>query len=119
MEPSLNRRIFHALSHWYLCLVLLLALQLTAALFWSVFGSRGGGFERFLDLGYLNPAYRLGEMLFLGKQMSLGNVPLGLGLLLLVVILYAFLGGTIVCLIYWISSALFRGKEYPEESPKK
>lgn len=43
--------------------------------------------------------------------MSLGNAPLGLGLLLLVVILYAILGGTIIYLIYIISSALSRGKD--------
>jgi hypothetical protein len=107
---NLNRKVFRALLLWYLCVVLLLMLQLAAALLWSIFGTRGGGFERFLDLAYMTPAYRLGETFFT-EQMSLGNAPLGLGLLLLVVILYAILGGTIIYLIYIISSALSRGKD--------
>ena len=107
---NLNRKVFQMVAQWYLCVVLLLLLQLTVALFWSNFGTRGGGFERFLDLFYLTPAYRLGKTFF-AEQMSLGNIPLGLGLTLLVVIFYSFLGGTIVCMIYSISSALSRGRE--------
>ena len=44
--------------------------------------------------------------------MTLGNGPLGMGLLLLVVILYAFLGGTVIDLICKVSSSvLSRGKQ--------
>ena len=107
MELSLNRRVFQALLLWCLCVVLLLLLQLTVVLFWTYFGTRGGGFERF---AYLTPAYRLGETFF-AEQMSLGNVPRGLGLLLLVVILYACLGGTIVCQVCSISSAFSHRQE--------
>lgn len=109
---NMNRRVrvFRGLAHWYLCVVLLLLMQLTVAVFWSIFGPSGNGLERFIDRTYISPVSWIGNTFF-EEQMFLGNAPLGLGLLLLVVILYAILGGTIIYLIYWISSALSRGKE--------
>lgn len=106
---STNRRVFRALSLWYLCVVLLLLIQLLVALVWSFFGPLGNGLERVLDLLYVSPASRLGNM-FWGDRMTVGNAPLGMGLLLLVVIAYAFLGGTVILSIYKVSSALSRGK---------
>ena len=105
-----NRRVFRALSLWYLCVVLLLLVQLLIALAWSFSGPWGNGSERFLDLAYGSPAAWIGNVFF-EEQMSLGNAPLGMGLLLLVAILYAFLGGTIIFLICKLSSALSRGKQ--------
>ena len=107
---NMNRRVFQALLPWYLCVVLLLLTQLTVAVFWSIFGPPGNTLERILNRTYISPVSWIGNTFF-EEQMFLGNAPLGLGLLLLVIILYAFLGGTIVCLIYRISSALSNGKE--------
>lgn len=106
---STNRRVFRALSLWYLCVVLLLLVQLLIALVWSFFGPLGNGLERVLDLLYVSPASWLGNM-FWGDRMTVGNAPLGMGLFLLVVILYAFLGGTAVFSLCKLSSALSRGK---------
>ena len=108
---SINRKAFRALSLWYLCVVLLLLLQLLIVLAWSFFGPLGNGLERVLEFVYVSPASRLGNM-FWRDRMTLGNAPLGMGLLLLVVIAYAFLGGTVIFLICTISSsALSRGKQ--------
>ena len=92
---STNRRVFRALSLWYLCVVFLLLLQLLIVLAWSFFGPLGNGLERFFELVYASPVSLLGNSFF-EDRMTLGNTPLGMGLLLLVVILYAFLGGTLV-----------------------
>ena len=100
---------FRALSVWYLCVVLLLLVQLLIALVWSC-GPLGNGLERFLDLVYGSPVSWIGNTFF-EDRMSLGNAPLGMGLLLLVVILYAFLGGTIIFLICKLSSSFSRGKQ--------
>lgn len=97
MELSLNRRVFRALARWYLCVVLLLLMQLTVAVFWSIFGPPENGLERFIDRTYISPVSWIGNTFF-EEQMFLGNAPLGMGLLLLVIILYAFLGGTVVYL---------------------
>ena len=75
-----------------------------------VLGPLGNGLERFLDHVYSPPIVWIGNAFFEG-QMTVGNVPLGIGLLLLVVILYAFLGGTIIYLICKLSSVLSRGKQ--------
>ena len=106
---STNRRVFRALSLWYLCVVLLLLIQLLVALVWSFFGPLGNGLERVLENLYVSPASRIGNMLF-EDRMTMGNAPLGMGLFLLVVILYAFLGGTAVFLICRLSFTLSRGK---------
>ena len=107
---STNRKVFRELSHWYLCVVLLLLIQLLVALVWSFFGPLGNGLEHFLELVYVSPVSWIGNAFF-EDRMSLGNAPLGMGLLLLVIILYAFLGGTVIYFICRISSsALSRGK---------
>ena len=98
------------MSLWYLCVVLLILLQLMIGLLWSFFGPLGNESERFLDLAYGAPASRIGNVFF-ENQMTLGNAPLGMGLMLLVVIIYAFLGGTAVYLISRLSSALSRRKQ--------
>lgn len=97
-DSNLKRRVFRALPLWYLCVVLLLLVQLLIALAWSFYGPLGNGPERFLDLVYGSPVSWIGNSFF-EDRMSLGNAPLGMGLLLLVVILYAFLGGTIFFLL--------------------
>ena len=106
---NMNRRVFRELSHWCFCIVLLLALQLLIVLTWSCFGPLGNGLERFLELAYASPASWIGNTFF-KDRMSMGNAPLGMGLLLLVVILYAILGGTLVYSICKLSSALSRRK---------
>ena len=106
---NMNRRMLRTLSFWYLCVVLLLLVQMLIALAWSFYGPLGNGLERILDLAYGSPVSWIGNAFF-EDRMSLGNAPLGMGLLLLVVILYAFLGGTFIFLICMISSALSRGK---------
>ena len=112
---KLNRRMLRALSHWYLCFVLLLTVQLLIGLIWSFFGPLGNGFERIIELVYGSPASWLGKT-FLEDRMTMGNVPLGMGLFLLVIILYAFLGGTVIYLICILSSALFHGKDLSSQS---
>lgn len=104
-----------ALSHWCLCFVLLLTVQLLIGLIWSFFGPLGNGFERIIELVYGSPAFWLGNTFF-ENQMTLGNVPLGTGLLFLVAILYAILGGTVIYLICILSSALFHGKDLSSQS---
>ena len=106
---NMNRRMLRALSHWYLCVVLLLLVQMLIALAWSFCGPLGNGLERILDLAYGSPVSWIGNAFF-EDRMSLGNAPLGMGLLLLVVILYAVFGGTFIFLICMISSALSRRK---------
>ena len=107
----MNRRVrvFRGLAHWYLCVVLLLLMQLTVAVFWSIFGPSGNGLERFIDRTYISPVSWIGNTFF-EEQMFLGNAPLGMGLFLLVVILYAFLGGTVVFLFCRLLSSLSRRK---------
>jgi hypothetical protein len=110
MELSLNRRLFRTFSYWYLCVVLLLLFQLLTALFLSFAGPSGTGLERLIESAYVSPANRLGNTFF-EEQMVSGNIPLGMGLLLLIVILYAFLGGTVIYLIGRLSSALSGRKQ--------
>ncbi len=107
---STNRRLFRELPDWYLCVVLLLLFQLLTALFLSFAGPSGTGLERLIESAYVSPANRLGNTFF-EEQMVLGNIPLGMGLLLLIVILYAFLGGTVIYLIGRLSSALSGRKQ--------
>ena len=77
---------------------------------WSFIGPFGNGLERFIDHAYCSPVSWIGNAFF-EDQMTLGNVPLGMGLMLLIVILYAFLGGTVIYLICKLSSALSRRKQ--------
>jgi len=107
-DSNLHRRAFRALPLWYLCIVLLLLIQLLIALVWS-YGALGNGPERFLELVYGSPVSWIGNTFF-EDRMTLGNAPLGMGLLILVIILYAFLGGTVICFVCKLSSALSRGK---------
>jgi hypothetical protein len=109
-EKESQGRAFRGVVRWYLCVALLLLLQLVVGLFLSIFGPSENGLERFIDLAYSSPASRIGNVFF-ENQITLGNAPLGMGLMLLVVILYAFLGGTAVYLICIVSSRLFRGKQ--------
>ena len=101
---------FRALPLWYLCVVLLLLVQLLIALAWSFCGPLGNGLERILELVYASPVSWIGNAFF-EDRMTLGNAPLGMGLLLMIVILYSFLGGTIIFLLCKLSSALFRGTQ--------
>ena len=105
---STIRRLFRELSHWYLCVVLLLLFQLLTALFLSFAGPSGAGLERLIESAYVSPANRLGNTFF-EEQMVLGNAPLGMGLFLLIVIIYSFLGGTTIYLIWKLSHMLRRG----------
>ncbi len=109
-DSNLHRRAFRALPLWFLCVVLLLLLQLLIALVWSFVGPLGNGSERILELVYASPASWLGNTFF-EDRMTLGNAPLGMGMLFLLVIFYAFLGGTIFFLLCKLSSALSRGKQ--------
>ena len=105
---STNRRLFRELPDWYLCVVLLLLFQLLTALFLSFAGPSETGLERLIESAYVSPANRLGNTFF-EEQMVLGNIPLGMGLLLLIVILYAFLGGTVIYLIGRLLSSALSG----------
>lgn len=109
-ENESQGRAIQGVVRWYLCIVLLLLLQLVVGLFLSFFEPSENGLERFVDLAYGSPASRIGNVFF-ENQMTLGNAPLGMGLMLLVVIIYAFLGGTVVYLISRLSSALSRRKQ--------
>lgn len=110
-RSSSNHKAIRALSLWYLCVVFLLLIQLLVALVWSFFGPLGNGLERLLEFAYASPVSLIGNTL-LEDRMTLGNAPLGMGLLLLVVILYAFLGGTVVFSLYKLLTMLSRGKQY-------
>ncbi len=92
------------LLHWYLLVVLLLFSQLVILTLFALFGIRAtaGLFTKFIEFAYVRPVVWLVPVLF-GDENHLGNVPLGLGMLLLVVIIYAFLGGTVVYLIHRLS----------------
>ena len=95
--------------HWYLCIVLLLLLQLLIMLAWSFFGPLGNGMERFLEVAYGSPAAWIGNTFF-DDRMTMGNAPLGLGMVLLIVIIYAFIVGTIIFFLCKLSSTLSRRK---------
>lgn len=100
------------LLHWYLYVVLLLFSQLVILTLFALFGIRANVslFTKFIEFAYVRPVVWLVPVLF-GDENHLGNVPLGMGLLLLIVILYAFLGGTVIYLIGRLSSALSGRKQ--------
>lgn len=106
---NMNRKVFQMVAQWYLCVVLLLLLQLLIVLAWSFYGPLGNGMERFLEVAYGSPAAWIGNTFF-EDRMTLGNAPLGLGMVLLVVIIYSFLVGTIIYFLCTLSSALSRGQ---------
>ncbi len=81
------------MSHWYLCVAIAMAAQMLLLLVWSFFGP-GNGLDRIMDPVYADTAHFIGK-LFFEAQMSLGNAPLGLGLLFLTVMLYSIVLGTI------------------------
>lgn len=81
------------LSRWYLCVVIALAAQMLLLLVRSFLGP-GNGLDWIMDPVYADTAHRIGT-LFFEERMSLGNAPLGLGLLFLTVMLYSVVIGTV------------------------
>ena len=95
---STNSGFVRGVSHWYLCVVSLMAAQVLLLLLWSFLGP-SNGLNRILDSVYGTTARYIG-MLFFEEQMSLGNVPLGLSLLVWTIILYSLAAGSVVYLGY-------------------
>ena len=83
------------MSHWYLCVVVAMAAQMLLLLLWSSLGP-SNGLNRIMDPVYADTARGIGT-LFFEEQMSLGNIPLGLALLFLTVMLYSVVIGTVFC----------------------
>ncbi len=83
------------LLHWYLYVVLQLFSQLVILTLFALFGIRANVslFTKFIEFAYVRPVVWLVPVLF-GDENHLGNVPLGLGMVLLVVILYSVIAGT-------------------------
>lgn len=109
---AIRNRLFSELWLWFLYVVSLLALQLLILTAWAAFGPQSNRIlEHVFELAYAHPVLWLGNAFFEEEQMFLGNIALGLGLILLVVIIYAFLGGTVIYLIGRLSSALSGRKQ--------
>lgn len=90
-----NRMVFRELLLWHLWVVLLLFSQLVILTLFALFGIRANEslFTNFIEFAYVRPVMWLVPILF-GDENYLGNVPLGLGMVLLVVILYSVIAGT-------------------------
>ena len=101
------------MSHWYLCVVSLMAVQMLLLLLWS-FLSPSNGLDRIMDPVYADTAHCIGT-LFFEEQMSLGNIPLGLALLFLTAMLYSVVIGTVFCLGYKLFVRRSAGKTAAEE----
>ena len=101
------------MSHWYLCVVSLMAVQVLLLLLWSFLGP-GNGLDRIMDPVYADTAHCIGT-LFFEAQMSLGNGPLGLGLLFLTVMLYSVVLGTVFYPGYKLFVKRSAGKTAAEE----
>ena len=101
------------MSHWYLCVAIAMAAQMLLLLVWSFLGP-GNGLNRILESVYVPTAHCIGT-LFFEEQMSLGNIPLGLGLLFLTVMLYSVVIGTVFCLGYKLFVRRSSGKTAAEE----
>ena len=85
------------LSRWCFCVVIAMAAQMLPLTLWSFTGPNG--LDGILDSVYVSTAHWIG-MLFFEEQMSLGNAPLGLSLLLLTAMLYAVVIGAVIYLLY-------------------
>ena len=100
-------------SHWYFCVVSLMAAQMLLLFLWSFLGP-SNGLNRILDSVYGTTARYIGT-LFFEEQMFLGNITLGLALLFLTVMLYSVVIGT----VFWLGYKLFvkcsAGKTATEE----
>lgn len=101
------------MSRWYFCVVCLMAAQMLL-LFLSSFLGPGNGLDRIMDPVYADTAHFIGT-LFFEERMSLGNAPLGLGLLFLTVMLYSVVIGTVFCLGYKLFVKRSAGKTAAEK----
>ena len=101
------------LSRWYFCVVIALAAQMLLLLVWSFLGP-GNGLDRIIDPVYADTAHCI-RMLFFEEEMSLGNAPLGLGLLFLTVMLYSVVIGTVFCVGYMLFVKRSAGKTATEK----
>ena len=101
------------MSRWYFCVFSLMAAQMLLLLVWSFLGP-GNGLDRIMDPVYADTAHCIG-MLFFEAQMSLGNAPLGLGLLFLTVMLYSIVIGTVFYPGYKLFVKRSAGKTATEE----
>ena len=114
MSTSSTKSSFvRGVSHWYFCVVSLMAAQMLLLLLWSFLGP-SNGLNRILDSVYGTTARYIGT-LFFEEQMSLGNVPLGLALLFLTAMLYSVVIGTIFCLGYKLFVRRSAGKTATEK----
>ena len=108
-----NSGFVKGMLHWYFCVVVAMAAQMRLLFLWSSLGP-SNGLSRIMDPVYAVPAHGIG-MLFFEEQMSLGNIPLGLALLFLMVMLYSVVIGTVFCLGYMLFVKRSAGKTAAEE----
>lgn len=85
------------MSRWCFCVVSLMAAQMLPLTLWSFSGPNG--LDGILDSVYGPVVSGIGT-LFFEEQMFLGNIGLGLSLLLLTAILYSVVIGAVIYLLY-------------------
>lgn len=85
------------MSRWCFCVVSLMAAQMLPLTLWSFSGPNG--LDGILDSVYGPVVSGIGT-LFFEEQMFLGNIGLGLSLLLLTAMLYSVVIGTVIYLLY-------------------
>ena len=95
--PSPKNGFARELSRWYLCVLIAMTAQLLPMVLWTFSGPNG--LDGLLDSVYGPAVSRIGT-LFFEDRMSLGNIPLGLSLLFLTVMLYSAAAGAVIYLFY-------------------
>ena len=104
---------FREMSCWCLCVVVAMAAQMRLLFLWSSLGP-SNGLSKIMDPVYAVPAHGIGT-LFFEEPMSLGNIPLGLAWLFLMVMLYSVVIGTVFCVGYKLFVKRAAGKTAAEE----